>query len=283
VRRIALIANPQSGAGADRDRIASALRAAGAGEVELFGMDEPERAAASGADRLAVAGGDGTIAPVAHAAGEAGVPVAVIPVGTANDFARGLGVPRRVEAAARLTVHGERTREMELGEVDGRPFVNAASLGLAVAAAERAAPLKRRVGVPAYFLGALVAGARELPLDCRVMADGRELYAGGAWQAIVAATGRFGAGSHVGAADPADGLLEASVLPAGRRAVLPRYALALRSGRIARARGVAHERAREVVVEVPPRTHWNVDGELVEHGSARLRARAGAYRVVVPD
>jgi diacylglycerol kinase (ATP) len=282
VRRIALIANPQSGTGADRDRIADALRAAGAGQVEPFDMDEPERAAASGADRVAVAGGDGTIAPVARAAGHAGVPVAVIPVGTANDFARGLGVPRRIEAAARLAVHGERTREMELGEVDGRPFVNAASLGLAVAAAERAAPLKRRIGAPAYFLGALTAGVRELPLECRVTADGRELYAGGAWQAIVAATGRFGAGSHVEEADPADGLLEASVLPAGRRTELPRYALALRSGRIARARGVAHERAREVSVEVPEGTHWNVDGELVEQGPARLRARAGAYRVVVP-
>ena len=75
-------------------------------EVRRFGMDELDEAVACGADRVVVAGGDGSIAPVAAAAGAAGLPLAVVPAGTANDFARRLGLPDGLSAACRLAVRG---------------------------------------------------------------------------------------------------------------------------------------------------------------------------------
>ena len=60
-----------------------------------FDVDEVEAAVESGAERIVVAGGDGSIAPVAAAAGAAGIPLAVVPAGTANDFARRIGLPGR--------------------------------------------------------------------------------------------------------------------------------------------------------------------------------------------
>ncbi|MDQ5834410.1 MAG: acylglycerol kinase family protein, partial [Actinomycetota bacterium] len=70
--RVALVANAGSSS-CDPDQCAEWLRTFGA-EVELFAIDELEQAVASGADRLVVAGGDGSIAPVAAAAGRAGTP-----------------------------------------------------------------------------------------------------------------------------------------------------------------------------------------------------------------
>ena len=133
---IALIANPGSGS-SDPDEVERHLRAAGA-EVERFGLEHAERAAGSGLGRVAVAGGDGSVGPAAAAAAAAGVPLAVIPAGTANDFARRMGLSQDLEEACRLAVDGERLRVLELGRMDGRPFVNVASLGLPAPAAERA-------------------------------------------------------------------------------------------------------------------------------------------------
>src|SRR5690242_5151451 len=130
--RIALAANRASGGGLDPEPLAAAMRAAGA-EV-VTGSCEPgelERLAATAPDRLAVAGGDGTIGTAAELAGRVGVPLAVIPTGTANDFARAHGLPGDPLDAARLAATSDRTRRLELGHLaDGRPFVNVASAGL---------------------------------------------------------------------------------------------------------------------------------------------------------
>ncbi|MDQ3573032.1 MAG: lipid kinase, partial [Actinomycetota bacterium] len=89
---IALLANTESGSG-DAAEVAAVLRELGA-EVREFGLDQVEDAIASGPERIAVAGGDGSLGPVAAAVGAVGAPaLAVIPTGTANDFARALGIP----------------------------------------------------------------------------------------------------------------------------------------------------------------------------------------------
>jgi len=96
--RLALVANVKSGRGLDPAWLVSLL-----GDAEVFGLDELRRIA--DVDRIVVSGGDGTIAPVAERAGELGVPLAVIPGGTANDFARANGIPPDPRAAAELATH----------------------------------------------------------------------------------------------------------------------------------------------------------------------------------
>src|SRR5262245_24142550 len=233
--RIALAANRASGGGLDPDPLVEAMRSHGA-EVAAFGCedDELERAAAWGPDRLAVAGGDGTIGPAAEVAGRIGVPLAVLPTGTANDFARAYGVPPDPREAAALAANGAHTRELELGRLsDGRPFVNVASAGLASVAARNAQPLKARLGPLAYGVGALRAATRSQPRPVTVRAAGRTVFGDGAWQVIVAVSGAFGGGSGVAEADPEDGVLDVVILPAGSRAGLARRAWGLRKRTIA--------------------------------------------------
>jgi diacylglycerol kinase (ATP) len=282
--RIALAANRASGGGFDPEPPAAAMREHGA-EVEVFSCDDGslERAAATRPDRVAVAGGDGTIGPVAALAGRLGVPLAVIPAGTANDFARAYGVPGDHGEAAELAVDGTHTRPLELGRLsDGRPFVNVASAGLASVAARNARPLKPRLGPLAYAVGALRAGLTSAPLRCAVRADERTVFDGEAWQVIVACTGAFGGGSGVGAADPEDGILDVAVLPAGSRAGLVRRAWGLKRKTIAEQRGVEHHRAMLVEVDVPPGTEYNADGEIRDSGLERITVERDAYALVVP-
>jgi diacylglycerol kinase family enzyme len=274
--RIAIAANRASGGGLDPEPLAAAMRGA---DVEVF--DGLDGIAAWEPDRLAVAGGDGTIGPAAELAGRLGVPLAVIPAGTANDFARAHGLPGDPLAAAALAATGTATRTLELGRLaDGRPFVNVASTGLASVAARRAEPLKPRLGPLAYAVGAARAAATAQPLHAAVHVDGRPAFEGRCWQAIVAVSGAFGGGSGVGDADPADGVLDVVVLPAGSRLGLARRAWGLRTQRIARQSGV--ERARGRVVEVSGAAELNVDGEIRSGGLERVTVEPNAFRLVVP-
>jgi diacylglycerol kinase (ATP) len=281
--RIALAANRASGGGFDPEPLAAAMREAGA-EVTLAGCEasDVESLAASGPDRMAVAGGDGTIGPVAGAAARIGVPLAVIPTGTANDFAREHGLPDDVDAAARLAATGSRTEVQELGFLaDGRPFVNVASAGLAPHAARRAEALKRVLGPLAYGAGALGAALSERPVPVRVRVDGATVFEGGCWQVIVAVTGAFGGGSGVAEADPGDGRLDVVVIPASSRVALARRAWGLRSRTIARQADVPHHNGTLVEVDLPAGTELNVDGELRDGGLARVTVERAAFALVV--
>lgn len=276
--RIALVANPGSRA-CDPDDVAKRLRAFGA-EVELFDVGDAERAATAGADRLAVAGGDGSIAPVAAAAGDAGLPLAVIPAGTANDFARRMGLPDELAAACRLAVRGSQLRDLELGWMDERPFVNVASAGLPAPAARTAGAWKKTLGALGYAAGALVAGATAHPVPVRVECAENVLFEGDAWQVTLAASGAFGAGSRIDEADPHDGALEVVAVGRGPRPGLVGLAYRLRRGTLGAHRRARHERCTAAVVAVPEDTEWNVDGEVIRTGTSHFRGEAGAFRLV---
>lgn len=130
-----LFVNPWSGGGkAAKVGLAAEASARGIRVVELRRGDDLEQlvrdAVAAGADGLAAAGGDGTQAIVATAAAEHGLPYACIPAGTRNHFALDLGVDREdvVGALDAFVDGGEHV--VDLGEVNGRVFVNNVSMGL---------------------------------------------------------------------------------------------------------------------------------------------------------
>lgn len=229
-----------------------------------------------------MAGGDGTIGRVAELAGRLGVPLAVVPTGTANDFAAFSDLPHEPDAAAVLAATGNELRPLELGRLaDGRPFVNLASAGLSSSAAAHAHGLKGLLGSLAYPLGALRAALTEQPLACSARVDGREVFAGRCWQVMVSVTGAFGGGAEVGAADPDDGVLDLTVLPAGSRLGLARRAWGLRRGTIAAQGDVRHARGQVIEVELAPRTPFNVDGEVREDGMQRVTVEHRAFELVV--
>ncbi len=280
-----VIANRRSGSGG-AEHVLGLLRDRGA-EPERVPFervcDEPPAQVAASVgpvERVVVAGGDGSIGPAASLAAAAGVPLAVVPTGTANDFARFLELPLELPAAVALAAApAPRTRAMELAAVGGRPFVNAATAGLSVLAAERARPLKRRLGRVAYAVGALRAGATGRPLTTAVHVDGREAWRGRAWQVVVAATGAFGGGSEIGGTNQRDHALDVAVVTAGSRVALARRAFAMRRGRLVHEEEVVHLRGRSVALDLGPDPVMNVDGEVL--ASPPDFRVVGAFRCVV--
>jgi diacylglycerol kinase (ATP) len=294
--RLALIANPRSGTAPDPGELEALLASDGA-DVGYLAIDEIAdqhggdlqdgalAALTAGArpDRIVVAGGDGSIGPAALCAAELGVPLAVVPVGTANDFARARDLPRDLEEACALARDpGAATGRAELGLAAGRPFVNAASTGLAVVAAHAAKPYKPRLGPLAYAVGALHAGLTASALRCAVVCDGRRGFAGRAWQVVVGVTGAFGGGSEIGGTRPADGLLDVAVVPAGSRLGLARRAVGMRMGRLTEQAGVAHARGAVIEVQTAGDAPFNVDGETCRCEPARFTLHSAGFDVVTP-
>lgn len=278
MRSIALLANPDSGAG-DAHEVAERLREQGL-EVREFTLDDADDAVASAPDGLVVAGGDGSLACVAAPAARAGLRVAVIPTGTANDFARELGIPREANEACELVVEGARTRKLDVGRMGDRPFLNVASMGLPPAAARHAHGLKGLLGPFAYAVGAIRAGMQAEPVECTVRCDGAEIHTGKVWQVTVACSGAFGGGSSI-ETDLADEKLDVVVIEAGSRLRLAHHAYGLRRGGIGGQSGVTKIRCSHAEIELSETKPWNVDGELVESGTTRFRVDPDAVEVVV--
>lgn len=133
---ICVVANPGSGRNSrDADAIRRAMAAFGPGvtlrrwrkgaDLDTF----VQQAVAEGFSTIVAAGGDGTVMGVAHALKGGGANLAVLPLGTFNYFARGLGLPQEPEAAARAILAGHPKR-ISVGTVNGQLFLNNASIGL---------------------------------------------------------------------------------------------------------------------------------------------------------
>lgn len=134
-QRPVLFVNPRSGNGtAVRARLAERARELGI-EVVTLGpggeLAELVRVAVeNGADALGMAGGDGSLSVVAAAAAANGLPFVCIPAGTRNHFAGDLGLDRRDPVAALRAFGPALEGRIDLGEVNGRPFLNNVSLGV---------------------------------------------------------------------------------------------------------------------------------------------------------
>lgn len=131
--------------------IDTVLKTAGR-DVKLFLAQHPrdlpklvQQAADSRPGILVAAGGDGTLNAVATVAHARGLPFAVLPLGTFNYFARNLGIPLDIAAAARVIIEG-RVRRVAVGCVNGRLFLNNASIGLYRRLIEHREMHKRRFG-----------------------------------------------------------------------------------------------------------------------------------------
>lgn len=133
---ICVLANPASGRNSrDLQAIAGAMAVFGP-TATLRHWQQGEdldavvaRALADGYSTIVAAGGDGTVTGIAHALLGTPAVLGVLPLGTFNFFARGLGLPEAPQEAARAILRGH-VRRISVGTVNGQLFLNNASLGL---------------------------------------------------------------------------------------------------------------------------------------------------------
>ncbi len=288
VRTIAIV-NPAAGKGAGARvalRLAAELAAAGMG-ADVVTTTAPGDAArlASGAardgyERVIAVGGDGTASEVANGLVGTDASLALFPIGSGNDFARALGYPRkRSEIVAFLA--DAQPRRIDVGEVNGRIFLNAAGVGIDGHVAERIVASARVVGPTlGYFVGALVSIATYRPRQMRVTVDGT--VRSGRHLVVVAANGtHFGSGMHVAPnARLDDGLLDIVIGgDLGRWASLVALAKLYRGTHVD-GRTILAFRAPALDVELDEPLPMEADGEASRAAGLHVRVRPRALTVL---
>lgn len=172
---VLLLVNQRSArADSDVERGIETLEARGIAVETMRSTSIAESRAAIGAAHLAgascilIAGGDGTLNQLVDAVLETGLPVAIVPLGTANVLARTLDLPRDPEQACLVAAEGVE-RRIDVGRVNGRAFLSVASLGLSSRVARESTPKrKRRLGPLTYVFAAASAAFAARPFDVEV-------------------------------------------------------------------------------------------------------------------
>jgi diacylglycerol kinase family enzyme len=262
VERILLVANANAGTH-EQEALEAALGVLReAADVEVVETATPEELdEACGrieARAVVVAGGDGSLHATVNTLHRLGVlgstRLGLVPLGTGNDFARGVGIPLDPAEAAALVAAGVTTPTDLIVDDTGLVVVNNAHLGVGAQASEAAATWKPRLGRLGYAVGALVAGLRPEFLRVKVTVDGRPLQ-GHRRVAQVA----VGNGSHVGGgtelipgAHPASGQLLVIVSRARGRWTRLAYLARLKGGSHHLMREVDRACGQEVTVEGEP-------------------------------
>lgn len=241
-------------------------------------------AAAGSVDAVAVYGGDGTVAEAAGGLIGSQTPLAILPGGTGNVTAAGLGIPRDLaEACALICGDAKQVQQVDVGQVDDHHFLLRVSLGLEASVVEGAdREAKDRLGPFAYALSMLQALSNPQAARYRLALDGREIVSEGL-ACIIANSGYLG---RVGVSlapniDVSDGLLDVMVL---RKADLGSL-IALAASAVAgseNAEALQHWQARDIAVTAEPPQTVQADGEMIGASPIHVRVLPQAVRIILP-
>lgn len=241
------------------------------------------RAVAEGAELVFAWGGDGTVQRCVDVLAGSETSLAIVPAGTANLFASYLGIPKEIDAAVAIGLHGTR-KAFDVGRFDGERFAVMAGVGFDAAMISGAdGGLKDRLGRAAYIW----TGSKNLrakPFRAKIKVDGADWYQGKASCILVGNISRLLGGVQVFEdAHPDDGRLEVGIVNAegvlewGR--TLARTAL----GDAGRSEFVQETKARSVKVKLSRKVTYELDGGArAKVKSFKVRVEPQAITVCVP-
>ena len=256
-----------------------------AGDTQRFAKE----AVAQGVDTIVAGGGDGSlnelVSGVVDGSGPISCSLALLPLGTANDFAHGCGIPvDDLTAALRLATETE-PKPIDLCQINGRVFANMATGGFGTRVTVETDPnLKKWLGGASYLLTGVQKFSEFGAEEGRFWGPGFEWE--GNFVAMSVGNGRQ-AGGGIQLCPEAqidNGLLDVMVLPEVPQEQLSEKLKALVSeGRAAIEREVVTARLPWVEVEVPTGLHVNLDGEPIKDTKFRFEAYKHWLRFHLPN
>lgn len=286
--RALLLVNSRARRGAEGpDEVAAGLREAGL-EVVVEASDDPAacpgliRRHAPKVDRVVAAGGDGSINLAVQVLVDVGLPLAIIPFGTANNLARTVGIPLDLDAAV-ITAAGDYRRRVDLGRVNGRWFCTTASIGMSVRITEQLSPeAKRRWGPLAYAITALRVLRRTPPFNAEITWEGGSRRT--RTVQIVVGNGRHYGAALTVAPDATidDARLDLYSLEVNHWWELVKLAPFLKRGTHVHREEVEALRARAFEIRTERPMPIDLDGELGAETPARFEVVPQALEIFVP-
>ena len=289
-RQAILIVNAMSRNGADVfDEARAKLELAGVELIEAHAVTRPDQMDQVVIDAIAMApmviigGGDGSLSSnVDHFVGQDTV-FAVLPLGTANSFAKTLCLPIDLDGAIDVIAHGGRKR-IDLGMIGDDYFVNAAALGLSPLIADTVPHnLKRYLGMVGYLLWAVRCALRFRPFRLRLRLDDGTMVKCWATEA------RIANGTHHGGVE----MVESQELDSGEiviQAVTGKSVFGLAWSWFStlfklrhRAQTTTEWRGKKLRLEARPRQKISIDGEIAARTPVTVCVAKGAIEVAAPQ
>lgn len=251
------------------------------------GSELVARALSDGYRRFLVAGGDGTVLEVVSVLAGSDAAVALLPVGTGNQLAANLGVPRSLRRSVDVALGGA-IRRIDLGLINGRPFTSIAGAGFDAEVVRPRPQLKRRIGYLAYVHAAMGAAFSPRTADLRVVVDGEELRARGTGVEVTNLPGLAAPWLRrpipiVPGGSLDDGLLDGCLIRAESTLQMISALLGIVTRRFEHNPRLSYFRGRRVSVEADPPLPVQADGELLGTTPFWVDVRSDALNVVIPN
>ena len=283
----AILLNSHAGffhATADVDQIRQVAEEVGLA-AEIIGTKSPEEMRqrirellAQGVERIAVGGGDGTVALAVQELANTKAVLGIIPQGTANNFATALRLPMDLRTALQVLADGE-IRRVDLGKVNGRYFTESAGVGLFADALALYGPANKQFLRGLMILVRLILALRARRI--RLTLDG-ERHIERAVLCEVANTYRIGYAAAVAPdAKLTDGLLDVVIIGDLTRSELITYYRAIRAQTHMGLPKVTTLRAREVTISAARRMNVHCDDQVIGTTPITITAEPKALRVLV--
>lgn len=253
----------------DKGHLVEPLITFHAGDAAAHAADAARR----GVDAVAAVGGDGTVNEVVNGLDGFDVPLGIIPVGTANDFARQVGIPADADHAMDVILQ-RKPRRLDTASLNGRRFLNVSMGGVgAEATAETPAEAKESFGPVAYAISGMRKIADFRRNHARFVGDGFA-YEGDFMMFAVGLTRSTGGGNMVTPrASMTDGLLDLCIVEGMSRSEFARTAMKVKRGEHIGHPGVHYVQLRWVHIEGREPIAVNVDGEISNARQLTYRAR----------
>lgn len=229
-----------------------------------------------------VGGGDGTLNAAIEGLLDTQLPLGILPLGTANDLARTLGIPQSIPQACQVIADGY-TQRIDLGRVNHKHFFNVASLGLSVQITKQLdKKLKRRWGVLAYAATALRVIWQARPFRAKISWGDKSIKV--KTVQIAVGNGRYYGGGMTVANDAAinDQRLDLYSLECQHWWQLLLWLPAMRVGTHSGWDGVRTLNGKEFMISTSKPLSINADGEIVTQTPAKFRLVPKAIAVFVP-
>lgn len=231
---------------------------------------------------ILVAGGDGTVDSVVNNMKQLGIelPIGILPVGTANDFSKFIGMPSNIEIACEQIINSE-PMELDIGKVNDRYFINVASAGLFTDVSQKTdINLKNTIGKLAYY----VKGIEQIPnfRKLKIKVTSPQVKFDGDMYLILVFNGQTAGNFHLAyKADLTDGLLDVIIIKASMiKDMIALFIKMLKSQHLEDVKGITYFKTNKLQIECYENIVTDMDGERGPNFPVSIECVKGGLKVL---